>query len=45
MITVKEWAYLCSAYDKWCSFKEVEHCTYEEAENYIMNMPILIAIL
>jgi hypothetical protein len=34
------WKKLCSEYNKWCNYKEVEGMSYLEAEKYIKYMPV-----
>ena len=33
-----DWIELCKKYDIYCSFEEVQDCTYEQAERYIKNL-------
>lgn len=42
MITVEQWKELVKKHDRYCSYEEVQDASsYEIAERYIKNMPVL----
>lgn len=41
-ITKNQWIELCQKYNKWCEYETVQNSSYEQAENFIKNMPCFV---
>lgn len=46
MITIEQWKELVKKHDRYCPYEEVKDASsYDVAERYIKNMPILLGIV